>query len=87
MTPGQEQKLDELYKLALRMEGKFDVVNEKLATHRDLILEHEGNHIEINKRLGGLEADKNKVVGALWLTGTGFFAAVGTFVLSFFYKD
>lgn len=87
MTPAQEQKLDKLYEATLRMEGRFNVIDEKISTHRELILEHEGNHIEINKRLGGLEADKNKVVGALWLTGTGFFAAVGTFVLSFFYKD
>ena len=84
MTPSQENKLNDVHDIALRMEGKFDLIDERMKTHRELLIEHEKNILDHAKQISTLNADKNKVVGAIWLGGTGFFAMIITFIYNFF---
>lgn len=84
MTPNQEQKLNDVHDIALRMEGKFDLIDERMKTHRELLIEHEKNILDHAKQISALNADKNKVVGAMWLAGTGFFSVIITFIYNIF---
>lgn len=84
MTENQEQKLNDVHDAILRMEGRFNVMDERIKTNREFLLEHEQLHLKSQKEIDTLKADKNKVVGALWLMGTGFLAMVGAFIISLF---
>ena len=84
MTTSQEQKLNDVHDIALRMEGKFDLIDERIKTHRELLIEHEKNLMEHSKQLSLLDKDKNKVIGAIWLGGTGVFGMVIAFIYNIF---
>lgn len=86
MTPEQEKKLDAVYEIALRTEGKFDLVNEKIGQHREAILDHEKMFIEEDKRLKSLESSRDKVIGGMWVTCSTSFLAIIGFVVSLFRK-
>lgn len=84
MTPQQENKLDAVHDIALRMEGRFDLIDERMKTHKELLIEHEKNILDHAKQISALKEDKNKVVGAIWLVGTGFFSVVITYIYNIF---
>jgi hypothetical protein len=86
MTPEQEKKLDAVFEIAVRTEGKFDLVNEKISQHREAILDQEKNLAHNNKRVASLEGDRNKVLGAMWVTCTTAFGLAVTFIISLFKK-
>jgi len=86
MTPAQEAKMDEIYAITLRTEGKFNLIDAQLKAHEKNHLKHEKFSIDILEDISSLKADKNKVVGAIWLTGSGFFAMVMAYIISFFTK-
>lgn len=82
MTPAQERKIDMLNDTCLRMEGKFNLLEERISQHRDSILDQEKDLTQSRKRLENLEGDRNKVIGAMWLGGTSIFSAAIAFVYS-----
>lgn len=86
MTPAQEAKMDEIYAITLRTEGKFNLIDAQLKAHEKSHLEHKECSAGMLEEIGILKADKNKVVGAIWLTGSGFFAMVMAYIISFFTK-
>lgn len=90
MSPEQEKKLDKVYEICLRTEGKFDVIDEKITQHRDTIIEQQKEISATKKdhdtRLETLEADKNKVLGMLWVASSSAFLGFCTLVASWFRK-
>lgn len=86
MTPSQEAKLDALNATCIRMEGKFNLIDEKQTQHREAILDQEKQLIESKKRIDGLDGDRNKVIGAMWVACSSAFIAAFTFVISWIRK-
>ncbi len=77
MTPAQEKKFDDMYTAVLRMEGKFNLHEERLANSVKEIEEQAEKTEEINTRVEVIEADRNKVIGVIWLScSTAFLGAL-----------
>lgn len=90
LSPAQEKKLDDVYDAMLRVEGKFNLNDVRMAQHREAILDQQkqisATKNDLDTRLEILEADRNKVVGAIWVTCSSAFAACLAFVVSWFRK-
>ena len=88
MTPVQETKLDRVHDIVIRLEERLNNHEQRfikdLKDHRDLIVDHERQHISIKAEVQSLREDRSKVMGALWLTGTGVFASIIAFIASYF---
>ncbi len=85
MTPQQEAKLDQIYAIALRSEGRLDVHEEKFKSHFTAIT---GNAKEINdvKEIAtGYVADRNKAIGVTWIGAIlGAITGVGALIISIY---
>ncbi len=84
MTTSQESKLDRLHDIALRMEGKISLVDQSMKAIDKRIQDNEDDIFSAKKDIATLQSDKDKVVGALWLTGTSVFGLVVAFFANLF---
>ena len=84
MSPAQEKKLDDLFALTLSMKGDMKVFEEKLSQHREAIMDQEKSLVNHDKRIISLDADRNKVKGAMWVSGTTALGGILAFIGSFF---
>jgi hypothetical protein len=83
MTPAQEKKIDDLHALVLSMKGDLRVVDERIGQHREAILDHEKEFVTQRKAIASLDADRNKVKGAMWVSASTAFLAFLAFIGSF----
>lgn len=84
MTESQEKKLDDLHAAVLRLEGattgRFGIIEERLYQNTKSITENEKNTAEVDARVRVVEADRNKVIGVIWLSCTTFFLGAIAFI-------
>lgn len=77
MTPAQEKIMMEIRDTTIRMEGRMNLQDERIRMNTEDIYKSKED-------IGTLKADKNKVIGAMWVFATGFFTMVIGFLVSLF---
>lgn len=84
MNLQQEEKLNAVHDLALIINERLELMNERINTNRTNLIEHEKEFFEIKKDVAQIQADSNKAKGAIWVFVSGFAAAVLAFIVSLF---
>lgn len=81
MDPEQYKILKEVHESTIRLEERFKHVDERDGTRNLAIIDLAKSHYSLK---GKVEADRNKVFGALWVFGSALFSAVVAFIISLF---
>lgn len=80
---GQEDKIAAIYDMCIKMNGDIQAFKAQQEFHRQQIVENELSICENKKIIDTIVADRNKVIGVLWIGGSlGFFSGIGALIMS-----
>lgn len=86
MTENQEEKLNAVHDAVLRMEGRFDVMDERIEGNREAILSQERARLIQASEIETLKQNKAFVLGAAWVIASSAFLSLVGFIISLFIK-
>ncbi len=80
---GQEDKITAIYDMCIKMNGDIQAFKMQQEYHKQQIVENEVNIAKNKETIDTIIADRNKVIGVLWIGGSlGFFSGIGAFIMA-----